>query len=135
MEILTTIGSLLSVGESLFSLKDRFTSNKENIISWLKELADLVESVAHDLEAGIYPHSKCAQMEFYLLSLYDILKKHLEPQHSKKLFDLIQQAYQVEKLLGELNTLTSKEKEYNISVMLGAAGTFRGLADYLKLKK
>lgn len=137
MEILSTITSLLSVGEMLISFKGYFNGkeNRKYIIIWLEELANLVESVADDLQHGKYPHAKCAQMQFYLSSFNDLLKHDLSINQSKKLFELIEQAYQVERLLGELNNLTPKEKEYNISVMLGAAGTFRGLADFLKLKK
>lgn len=137
MELLTTITSLLSAGDMFMSLRDRYRSrtNKDTLALWLIELADLIESVAEDLNQGRYPHSKCAQMQFYLAAFYDMIKNELSTEYKQKLFDLVDESYKVERLLGQLNNLTEQEKQINLNKMREAAGIFRGMSDYLKLKR
>lgn len=137
MEILAVIASLISTADILLSIKDKLASkeNKQHLALWLSELATLVESVAEDLKNGIYPHSKCSQMQFYLTSFHEIVRHDLSKERQDQLYNLMNEAYQVERLLGQLNQLVPEQKEYNLAVMLGAAGHFRGLADYVKLRK
>lgn len=136
MELLTTITSLLGVGDMLMSLRDKFRNrpNKDSIVFWLKEVADLIENVADDLDQGRYPHSKCAQMQFYLTAFYDMIKNEIPLNHKERLFELIDEAYKVEKLLGELRQLNVEDKEYNLNSMRSSAGTFRAMSDYIKLR-
>lgn len=137
MEVLSTISALLGVSDIFMSLRDRFKNrdNKDDIIIWFKELADLLEQVAHDLQQKIYPHSKCSQLQFYLNVFYDMIKIDLSQEHKDNLFQLINEAYQVERLLGQLNTLTDVEKQQNLNKMLEAAGVFRAISDFIKLSK
>ena len=137
MEILTTITALLSVAELFLSLKDRICkkSNKDQLSVWLAETADLIESVAHDLADRLYPHDKCTQMQFYLHNFYDIIKDDLQEDQAKKVLMDIEDAYKVERLLGELNNLDDVERGKNLNKMFEIAGRFRGLSEYLKFTK
>ena len=109
MEILTTITALLSVADLFLSLKDRICkkSNKDQLTVWLAETADF----------------------------YDIIKDDLQEDQAKKVLMDIEDAYKVERLLGELNNLDDVERGKNLNKMFEIAGRFRGLSEYLKFSK
>lgn len=137
MELLTAISALLAIVDSFFSVKDKFSAkpNKDNLAVWFKETADLVESVTVDLENKIYPHSKCAQMNFYLQNFYDIIKNELDKDRAEQVILDINEAYRVERLFGELNNISDLEKDKNLNALREIAGKFRALSDYIKLTK
>lgn len=137
MEILSTISSLLGITEIFMSLRDKFknSNNKDDVIIWLKELADLIEQIAKDLEQNIYPHGKCSQLQFYLKMFFDMVKLDLPKNQKDDLYNLISDAYQVEKLCGQLNNLSDTEKQKNLIKMLESAGVLRAMSDLIKLSK
>lgn len=134
MEFLATITALLSTVDLFFTVKERFTNkpNKDTTVVWLSETADLIESVAEDLKNRIYPHSKCAQLQFYLHNFYDIIKNDLKEDQAGKVLIDIEEAYKVERLLAELNNISDDEKDKNLIKLHEIAGKFRGLSEFLK---
>ena len=139
MEILSTISSLLSIGELYVSLREALSikPNRDTISAWFKELSELLIQINESLANGRYPHDKCAQVQFYLTAFHGMLKrdKNLDEKMSEMALNLIDDACRVEKLLGQLNHLNKEDKEYNHAKLLEAAGTFAGISDYIKLKR
>lgn len=134
MEILAGILSILQIAELAFNLKNHISKKEDadNIAQLFDNIGVLIEAVAQDLSNNNYPHSKCAEMS-YLLSQFGTVLEKYSKQDVEKLQSCLQTAVQVERLFGELQTLTEQEKTKNISTLLSASGTFRAAATLAKL--
>jgi hypothetical protein len=79
LETLISIGSLMLDLFKAKSMQDE-TSSQE-LQDALYDIGVLLDDLAADLESGVYPHGKCAQMEMLALNLHDeyleILKNNL----------------------------------------------------------
>lgn len=133
MEIISGIASLLKLTEIVFFIRDKL-DNREQISEHLQSIGTLIQEVSNDLKTGTYPHSKCSQMEFYLRSIDDTIKKHLPENYYTIAKDELQKACNVEGMFGEFNNLIGDEvKQRNLDMLNHISGTFLSLAEVVKL--
>lgn len=96
IDILIKVGSFLV---DVFKEKHSFTEDEtERIYSCLSEIAELLDEVAYDLEAGDYPHGKCAQMDLLSKYLYNELNGKISEEYLHLLVDNLNYATELEKL-------------------------------------
>ena len=126
MEILTGILCLLQIADIALKVKDKIVSReeKQSVSVLLKNIGELVDSVAADLEQNVYSHNKCAQMEHFMHSLHNCLKGKITQEQVDKLVQLMQQSVQVEKLFGQMQQLDDVTKKENINQLRSSAGSF-----------
>lgn len=135
MEILTGILCLLQITDIILQIKSKITSReeKQDISLLLKNIGDLVESVAEDLEQGIYSHNKCSQMEHFMYSLCNCLKGKIPQKEVDRLVGLMQQSVQVEQLFGQMQQLDEEGKKENINQLRSCAGSFIAMSQTVLL--
>lgn len=137
MEILSGITALLQIANLIFSLRDKLEITKEEKLTLsegLINVGNLINSVAQDLNKGIYPAGKCHQMELYAVELENILKDKMSDKDKQRLSDYLSQSLQVERLLSELNNISLEAKDKNIELMEIAASSFITSGEIVKLK-
>jgi len=137
MEILSAILCFLQIANISLSLKDKFKTSdtdKEILSNSLLNMGNLLNSVADDLEQGIYPHGKCAEMEIYAHQLKSVLKDKMTVEEVDKLSGYMNESLQVERLLGQLNQLSKEQKQENLKLLRMAAGSFVAYSTVVKLK-
>lgn len=127
METLSVILSLISIVQGILNLKDKFKSNenKNEVSQLLMSIGNLLEEVALEMKMGQYPASKCAELNYYLRSIKDKLSEYMKDAEIKNLENLIMEAYQVERLFGELQASNSEQRMLNFEKLDEAAGSFR----------
>ena len=130
MEILTGIMCLLQITDIIFKLKNKINNQEEKqaVSLLLKNIGELVDSVAIDLEQNIYSHNKCAQMEHHMQNLYSCLKGKIPQEQVDKLVQLMQQSVQVEQLFGQIQQLDKETKLENINRLRQSAGNFTAMS-------
>ena len=137
MELLTVSLAIFTIAEKVFNLRDKFSSKKENestkLNSWLLSTGDLLSSVAKGLRENRYPHEKCSQLKYTLDHMSAALEPYFEDREIGEFYALIDSAFQVEKLFGEMQTLSAEEKEKNICLIENAVGKFYAAANFANL--
>ena len=130
MEILTGILCLLQITEILFKVKEKINSQdeKQKVSNLLKDIGDLIDSVAADLEQNVYSHNKCSQMEHFMHSLYNCLKRKIAQEQIDILVKLMQQSVQIEQLFGQMQQLDDLTKKENIDRLRSSAGSFTAMS-------
>lgn len=135
MEILTGILCLLQIADIALKVKDKIVSReeKQSVSVLLKNIGELVDSVAADLEQNVYSHNKCAQMEHFMHNLYSSLKGKLDHGQVDQLAQLMQQSVQVEKLFSQMQQLDDETKKENINLLRSNAGSFTAMSQLVLL--
>ena len=136
MELLSVVASLNSIAERVLAVKDQVkdSDKREDTAEWLRGTANLLESVAQDLKNGIYPHSKCVQLNYFSTKLGNILVKNMEEDAARSLRELVRESYHVEKLFGQLQDSLPEVKMLNLVKLDEVAVSFRDTAEYLKVR-
>lgn len=135
IEVLAGVLCFLNIVDTVFKIKDKINTkdDKEGASHFLNKIGDLLDSVADDLEVSIYPHNKCSEMWSYLKGFESIMESKISVTERVILQNEISQAYQVEKLLGELNQLSPELRQKNIATIKSAAGSFRAASTIIRL--
>lgn len=130
--------SCLSVFKEIYDLfkdlKELRDTSKNEFISWIKELAELIDNIANKIEKKEFPHDSCAHLEMMIDSFEKILfeKQYLsDSKYAKVLVDL-KNVKEIERLYGEINNSVPDERESHIISLKQAAGTLRGLASLIR---
>jgi len=108
IDILLNIGSFL-----LDSFKNQAAmdnAQNQNVQEALFKIGDLLESVAHDLEDGVFPHGKCAQMELLSKNLAEALEDDLDEHYLEILKNNLNSAVEIEKLYAYKDDPTQIQK-------------------------
>jgi hypothetical protein len=137
IEILEGISILISIGNSLKSLKDKFfnSERKKEISEWLYEIGSIVEDIAISLDKGEYPHQTCARMGYVAETFSDVVGDAITSKEEEKLKDLLYSSVNIEKTFGEYMSLEGFDKTTYIQELYSISGTILGIADTLKYKK
>lgn len=135
IEILTGVLCFLNIVDVAFKVKDKFKGQqeKEGASYFLNRIGDLLNAVANDLEKNIYPYDKCSEMQGYLTGFQSVLKNKIPDEQLVYLETQIAQAYQVERLLGELNQMTPALRQVNINTLKNTAGSFYAASTLVKM--
>lgn len=136
MEILATITALLTIADLVLNLKSRF-SNKaqlEDLASWLMDISILMRSISQDFRKEIYPHTKCGQLQYFLNNMQQILDPHLSDTEIHDLTELMNQAYQIERLFGEIQLAPTVTREANLARLEEISGVFFAASKTVCLK-
>lgn len=135
LEILTGTLCFLNIIDAVFKIKDKISTkdDKEGASYFLNKIGNLLNSVADDLEKGIYPHDKCSEMWSYLKGFESIMESKISVSERVSLQNEIAKAYQVEKLLGELQQLSDSDRQKNINLLKSCAGSFYAASTLVKL--
>jgi len=120
LETLISIGSLMLDLFKAKSMQDE-TSSQE-LQDALYDIGVLLDDLAADLESGIYPHGKCAQMEMLALNLHDALVGDLPDEYLEILKNNLNSAVEIEKMYAY------KDDPNQIQKLKMAAGYFRASA-------
>lgn len=136
MELLAAITALLNIVELGFKIHERVISTKERIAALsetLQSIGALINEVADDLQAGIYPHGRCAQLEQYLHSVDRIFTESmLRDAEREKLQTALIDAVRIEALLGQLNSLSEMQKTFNLNMLRSISGSYAALSQIVK---
>lgn len=134
--ILPGILCFLQIVDLMFKVKDKFTntSDMEKAGVFLRMVGDLLNTVADEIDAGRYPHSKCQEMWHYMEELKTSLGRVLSESHTDFLVQKIQECYRVEQLCGQVNSIEPADKAENIKVLKAAAGSYIACSNLLSLK-
>ena len=120
IESLISIGSLMIDLFKAKSMQDEQSS--EELQDALYKVADLLDDVSFDLENGVYPHGKCAQMDMLSLNLHDALAGDLPDEYLEILKNNLNSAVEIEKMYAY------KDDPNQIQKLRMAAGYFRAAA-------
>jgi hypothetical protein len=120
IESLISVGSLLIELFKAKSMQDEQSS--EELQEALYKVADLLDDVSFDLENGVYPHGKCAQMDMLALNLHDALAGDLPDEYLEILKNNLNSAVEIEKMYAY------KDDPNQIQKLRTAAGYFRAAA-------
>ncbi len=133
LDIVKAFGEIVDIS---FKLKDRLSPDfdREGTSTLLLQISELLEHVTLELEARRYPFYKCGEMHFYMKAFQGKLEGKMTTEEVEYLSNLINECYQVERLLGELNNLTPIEKEMNLNKLKEASGQFRAASELIKVK-
>lgn len=126
MEILTTITALLSIVDTILNIKTRLKSDdkKSDLASWLLDISVLLQGIARDFKNDIYPHQKCGQLHYFLMNMNNTIYDELSEEEALYLKNLIEEAYQIEKLFGEIQHCTPEQKALNLHKLEESSGVF-----------
>lgn len=136
MELLATIAALLNIIELGFKIHERVAPTKERIAALsetLQSISTLINEVADDLQIGIYPHGRCAQLEQYLHNLDRIFTEgKLRDSEQEKFRTLLTDAVRIEALLVQLNGLSETQKTFNLNMLRSISGSYAALSQIVK---
>lgn len=134
MELLAGISCLLQIVNLVFDVKTKFRKDErsDEISVLLKNIGDTINTVAIELEKNLYPHQKCAEMEYYMRNLESAIKDKITDKEFTELQSKINQAVQVERLLGEMQGLSTEQRRYNLSKLYSISGTFIAAGELIK---
>ena len=134
METLGLIVALAGFIDTILSIKDKIKNSpdKEKAASFITDTADLIENVIIDLRNQNYPYDKCSHMNYLLTNLHHLSKGYLDEITRDNLEKLLNEAYAVEKLMGEFYNISSETREYNFQKLQEIAGVMRGMSHFLK---
>ena len=99
------------------SMQDEQSS--EELQDALYKIADLLDAVSFDLENGVYPHGKCAEMDMLSVNLHDALTGDLPDEYLDILKNNLNSAVEIEKMYAY------KDDPNQIQKLRIAAGYFR----------
>ena len=68
----------------------------EEVQKALLDIADLLDGVSFDLENGVYPHGKCAEMEMLSINLSDALTGDISDDYLEVLKNILNSAVEIE---------------------------------------
>lgn len=123
----------LEVAGAILNLHSRFKTavpdRKERIATYYKKIADTLQEVASSLRNNIVPHGNCEKMLTYAQELPDAIGDFVGMEKANELSSKLQQAYNVESLLKELNAMNNREAK--LADLEKAAGYFEASADTL----
>ena len=137
IEALEGISILISIGNSLKNLKDKFfnSERKKEISEWLYQIGDVVEDIAISLEKGKYPHQTCARMGYITGTFSDVVGDAITSKEEEKLKNLLYSSVNIEKTFGEYMSLGGFDKTTYIQELHSISGSILGIADTLKYRK
>jgi hypothetical protein len=137
IEILESISILISIGNSLKSLKDKFfnSERRKEISKWLYEIGSIIEDIAISLDKGEYPHQTCARMGYIAETFSDVVGDAITSKEEEKLKDLLYSSVNIEKTFGEYMSLEGFDRTTYIQELYSISGLILGIADTLKYKK
>lgn len=117
IETLISIGSImLDIFKAKTMIDDK---SSEEVQKALLDIADLLDGVSFDLENGVYPHGKCAQMDMLATNLHDALTGDISDDYLDVLKNNLNSAVEIEKLYAE------RQDPNQIQKLRMAAGYFR----------
>ena len=120
LESLISLGYLMLDLFKAKSMQDE-TSSQE-LQDALYEIGVLLDDLAADLETGVYPHGKCAQMEMLAINLHNALAGDLPDEYLEVLKNNLNSAVEIEKMYAYRDDPTQIQK------LRMAAGYFRAAA-------
>lgn len=117
IETLISIGSIML---DIFKAKTMIDEqSSEEVQKALLDIADLLDGVSFDLENGVYPHGKCAEMQMLSVNLSDALTGDISDDYLEVLKNNLNSAVEIEKLYAE------RQDPNQIQKLRMAAGYFR----------
>ena len=130
---LVTFKLIIDIGLGLCNLaKGLFSSDrKKNLGAWMVELGSLIEEVADELEAGKYPYTTCAKMDYMVMHFREVVGDTLDDE----LDDLerkLHQARNIERLFGEMQSLDDRERTKHVIELKETAGHLLGAGEILQ---
>ena len=125
MEIISTITAICTIADKAISVVANLAKlfDKKPIATLLKDIGNLLLTVHDDLKNNVYPHRHCGELYFFLNNLKEKVTKY-DKNFAEQLDNSLQEAYQVERLYGQLNSCNQDEKAVNLSKLEEAAGIF-----------
>lgn len=132
LNIVKAFGEIVDIG---FKLKDRLIPDldKAGISYFLITISNLLSYVCEELENNRYPHSQCGEMYSYMKAFQSKLEGKISKEELTYLSTLIQECYQVERLLGQLNQLDNETRVLNLNKLKEVSGQFRAASELIKI--
>ena len=130
---------LYRVGKELFDgilkLDEKRIQRKDKIADYFSHLGQIIEDTSALLKKGQYPHGQCAELQMHAQQMVATIGDLIGNEKAQDYQNQVMQVWQIEKLFGELQTLTSDEKTDKFKTLDAAAGYFRGIAAHLRISR
>lgn len=135
MDFISVVSSIVGITQSLFDIKDKLINKKDQVklSEWLISTGDLLAGVVGDIRNNVYPYAKCSQLNHNLIYLYQYTSDLFEKDTLEKISIMLSEAYKVEQMYNELNTIDCVDKERNLAKIEESVGIFYSLGNFVKL--
>lgn len=131
------IETILSVGQKLFGLRNELAkaqqARKEQVATFLAEIAQTIEEASASLKQNIYPHGKCQELFTHSQLMETAIGDLVGQKRAGDLGNQLKEVWQIEQLFGELSSNTNEERMSRLSVLDQAAGLFRATAAFVRV--
>lgn len=129
------IETLFGVSLDLFGIVSKLDEKKiarnARLGDYFSSLAQLIEETSASLKKGEYPHGQCAQLYQHAEQMKDAIGSVVKG--VDKYATKIREVWEIERLHGELSTLTKKQRAEKLKKLDEAAGYFRATAALTKV--
>lgn len=127
MDFLGAIIGLAKLAESFYSLWAKTQGqDRQSLCLWLGACGRVMEEISQQLHAGIYPHAKCAYLQYLLENSLECAEKYLTAFERQQFLQMIDNACRVEGLFGQLQELSDADRKRNLAEFDRICGTFQG---------
>jgi hypothetical protein len=128
---------ILSVAEIIFGLRSELAKahqeRKQRVAEFLTAVAQTIEDTSAFIRQGIYPHGKCQELLSHSQHMEAAIKDIIGDQQASDLSNQLKEAWEIERLYGELNSKPENERERSLNVLDQAAGLFRATAAFVRV--
>jgi hypothetical protein len=135
--VTTIIETLLSVGKALFGLRGELAKarkdRKKDVADFIDAIAQTIDDTAVALRSEQYPGGKCAELFAHSKQLEAAIGDLIGQLKAQELASQLQDIWEVERLFGELQSVTAAERASKLSVLDEAAGQFRATAAFVRV--
>ena len=129
--------TLFNVGKELFGIFTKLDESRltrtARVADYFSNLAQTIEDTSAYLKKGVYPHGECAELRFHadkmVSTIGDLIGNDKAQEYANKVLDV----WEIERMHGELMSVSEAEKQEKLKVLDEAAGYFRGVSAHLRV--
>ncbi len=131
------IETILSAGQKLFDLRGELSSakqaRKQQVAEYLAAIAQTIDEASASLKQGTPPYGKCQELLRHSQQMEAAIGDLIGVHEAGDLGRQLREAWEIERLYGELDSAAPTERERKLSVLDQAAGLFRATAAFVRV--
>lgn len=129
--------TLYNVAKDLFGIFTKLDEDRlkrtARVADYFSNLAQTIEDTSAYLKKGVYPHGECAELRFHAEKMVSTIGDLIGNDEAQKYADRVLDVWEIERMHGELISVSDTEKEEQLRVLDEAAGYFRGVSALLRV--
>ena len=129
--------TLITVGKELFGVFSKLDENRlkhtVRVADYFSSLAEIIETTSAYLKKGIYPDGECAELRFHAEKMVSTIGDIIGEAEAEKYEELLLGVWEIERMHGELISVSEAEREEKLRILDEAAGYFRGVSAHLRV--